>query len=150
MDAVTYPQPEVAQAIEKYVIPVRVPFDAKPHANTYNVNWTPALVTIDSEGKEHHRTLGFLPPEDLIASILLGVAKNAFDKGDLDKALGLFDKVVADYPNGQFTPEATYLRGVARFKAGHDPRHLKAVYEELTQKHPGSDWEKRAYPYRLL
>ncbi len=39
------------------------------------MKWTSALVTLDADGKEHKRTAGFLAPEDLIPSQILGGAK---------------------------------------------------------------------------
>lgn len=150
MDAVTYPQASVLSVLTENVIPVRVAYDSKPLSETYNVQWTPTLITLDADGKEHHRTLGFLPAEQFIASVLLGVAKCAFDTGKLDTALSGFEKVLTDYPNSDFAPEAMYLRGVCRYKQSHDPKYLRMAYEDLAARYPGSEWEKRAYPYRLL
>lgn len=150
MDTVTYPQPSVIDLVTQTVIPVRVPFDSQPLSTQFNVQWTPTLITLDPEGKEHHRTVGFLPPEEFIPSVLLGVAKCAFDSGALGIALAHLERILADHPNSSCAPEAVYLRGVSRFKTAHEPRHLKEAYETLAAQYPGSEWERRAYPYRLL
>ena len=150
MDAVTYPDDRVIQFIQSHLIPIRVSFDAKPLATDFNVKWTPTLITLDPEGKEHHRTVGFLAPEELIPSLLLGIAKSHFDRGRFDEALSTLDRLLTDFPNSDSAPEAIYLRGVSKYKASHVAQPLKEAYEQLQAKYPSSEWTKRAYPYRLL
>ena len=125
MDAVTYPNPTVAEFIQKQMIPVRVRFDAQPYAKDFQVKWTPTVITLDSQGKEHHRTVGFLAPEELIPSLLLGMAKNHFDQDQPGEALAFLEKILSDFPQSDSAPEATYLRGVCRYKVSHTPQPLK-------------------------
>lgn len=150
MDAVTYPQPTVVAFLNENVIPVRVAYDAQPLAAQFNVQWTPTLVTLDADGKEHHRSVGFLPAEELIPSLLLGAAKCAFDDGQVDRSVAVLDRLLTEYPKSDAAPEATYLRGVSRFKVAHDPKTLKEAYETIKANYPGTEWERRASPYRLL
>ncbi len=91
MDAVTYPKKEVIEFIQEYMISLRVAFDA-PLAKDFQVKWTPTLVTLDPQGKEHHRTVGFLPPEQLVPSLLLGMGKCHFDQDQFPEALTLLEK----------------------------------------------------------
>jgi outer membrane protein assembly factor BamD (BamD/ComL family) len=116
----------------------------------FNVKWTPTLVTLDSQGKEHHRTVGFLSPEELIPSLLLGIAKSFFETDRFKEALQNIDRLLAEYPKSDSAPEAIYLRGVCRYKSTKDPKPLKDAYEKLNAEYPLSEWTKRAYPYRLL
>jgi TolA-binding protein len=150
MDAVTYPNESVTEFIQKNMIPLRVAFDAQPLATDFNIKWTPTLITLDAEGKEHHRTVGFLPPEELTPSLLLGIAKTYFDQEKFSEALSALDKILAEYPKSDSAPEAIYWRGVCGYKSTHHPKPLKEAYEQLQTKHPSSEWTKRAYPYRLL
>ncbi len=150
MDAVTYPDLRVTDFINANLIAVRVPFDSQPLATDLNIKWTPTLITLDSEGKEHHRTVGFLPPEELIASLLLGMAKSSFDTEHFTAALESLEKLLTDYPKSDAAPEALYLRGVCQYKSTHNPKPLKTAYERLQSDYPASEWTKRAYPYRLL
>ena len=150
MDTVTYPNDKVIEFIQKHLIPLRVAFDAKPLAADFDVKWTPTLITLDANGKEHQRTVGFLPPEELIPSLLLGIAKSYFNRERFSEALSNLDKLLADYPKSDAAPEAIYLRGVCRYKSTHDPKLLKGAYEQLQANYPSSEWTKRAYPYRLL
>jgi len=150
MDAVTYPDTRVISFINENMIPFRVQYDAQPLATDFNIKWTPTIVTLDLEGREHHRTVGFLAPEEFIPSLLLGTAKVYFDTDLFDDALVSLDKVISDYSKSDATPEAIYLRGVCRYKNTDDPKHLKEGYEKLQAGYPENEWTKRAYPYRLL
>ena len=150
MDAVTYPDEKVVGFIEKNVIPLKLDFDSKPAADDYNVKWTPTLITVNGGAKEHHRTVGFLPPEELIPSLLLGIGKIFFDQERITDALKYFEKIVKEYPKSDSTAEALYFKGVSEYKSTHDAKPLKLAYELLQAGYPSSVWTKRAYPYRLL
>jgi hypothetical protein len=150
MDAVTYPNEKVIEFVNKNLVGLRVPFDSQPLAKDFNVKWTPTLVVTDWDGKEHNRTVGFLPPEELIPSLLLGVAKCSFDADQFDQAIPLLDALLTDYPWSSAAPEAVFLRGVSGFKSSHDPKPLKEAFERLRVEYPASEWVKRASPYGLL
>ena len=97
MDTVTYPDDSVVRFVHESYIPLLVPFDAKPLADDFNVKWTPTLVTLGIDRREHHRTVGFLNPEAFIASSLLGIGKYHFDNDRYSEALTFFEKTAADY-----------------------------------------------------
>lgn len=150
MDAVTYPNEDVADFISGKIIPLRVPSDAKPLSADFNIVWTPTLITLDINGKEHHRTVGFLPPEELIPSLILGMGKCDFELDRFDSAIAHFDSLLAGYPKSAVAPEAIYLRGVSLYKSTHEPGHLKKAYEHLAKDYPNEEWTRRAKPYSLL
>lgn len=150
MDAVTYPETAVVDFIQKNLIPLRIQSDTQPIAATFNITWTPTLVTLDAGGKEHYRTTGFLAPRELIPSLLLGIAKSHFDREQFTKALSTIQTLLEGYPGSDASPEAIFLKGVALYKSTHDAKPLKQAYEQLRAEHPASEWTKRAYPYRLL
>jgi hypothetical protein len=150
MDAVTYPKNEVVEFLNKAVIPLRIPSDAKPLADDFNLKWTPMLVVLDWNGKEHQRTVGFLPPEELIPSLLLGIAKTHFDLDQFGDAMVMLDKILSDHGGSGAAPEAVFLKGVCGYKSTHNPSPLKQAYEKLQATYPTSEWTKRALPYRLL
>ncbi len=150
MGAVTYPNEKVAEFVDKHLVPIQVRFDAQPLATDFKVKWTPTVITLDEEGNEHHRTVGFLPPEEFIPSLMLGMGKVHFDREKFEGALALFDRLLKDYPRSDAAPETVYLRGVAQYKSTHSPGPLKEAYERLQAEYPASEWTKRAQPYRLL
>ena len=150
MGTVTYPDSRVAEFLNTRMVPVQMLYDAQPFASTYNIKWTPTMIVLDGEGKEHHRIVGFLPPDEFIPALLLGIGKTAFDADELDKAMADFDKVVTAYPRSAAAPEAMYLRGVVQFKKSHQAEPLKEAFEQLKRDYPASEWAKRAMPYGLL
>lgn len=150
MDAVTYPDEKVIDFIQNALIPLRISFNAQPLASQFDLKWTPTLIVLDSQGKEHQRTVGFLSPEEFIPSLLLGIAKSHFDQERFGEALSTLEKIVSDFPKSGSAPEAIYLRGVCGYKNTHNPNPLKEAYEYLQAHYPSSEWTKRAYPYRLL
>jgi tetratricopeptide (TPR) repeat protein len=150
MGAVTYPDAKVAEFVNNKMIPIRLLSDAQPYAKDFNVKWTPSIITLDESGKEHHRVVGFLPPEEFIPAMMLGIAKVSFDLDKFKETLAELEKIIAEYPKSKATPEAVYLRGVSGYKSTKDPKPLKAAYEKLHAEYPDSEWAARALPYRLL
>lgn len=150
MGAVTYPDAEVEQFINSHMVPLQVGADEQPISSDFNVTWTPTILVLDSNGKEHLRNVGFLPPDEMIPTLLLGIGKAAFENRQLDGAIDRFQEVLSRYPKSFVAPEALYLRWVAQYKKTHDAKQLKEAYEQLTAKYPQSAWAKRAQPYRLL
>ena len=150
MGAVTFPQQEVIRFINKNLIPVRVAFNDAPLATDFGVKWTPTLINLDKNGKEHHRTVGFLPPDEFIPSLILGLAKECFNQDNYAAALEKLQELLSAYLHCDAAPEAVYLRGVSLYKQTGAAGHLKKAYETLAKDFPDNEWTKRAYPYRLL
>ncbi|MBW1758949.1 MAG: tetratricopeptide repeat protein [Deltaproteobacteria bacterium] len=150
MDAVTYPDAGVIGFINENMIPLRVEYGIEPLTADFNVKWTPTLITLDVQGKEHHRAVGFFEPKELVPSMLLGIAKVFFDTDRFDDALMNLERLLKDYPKSNSAPEAIYLKGISLYKKTEDPEPLKKAYEKLQADYSDSEWTKRAYPYRLL
>lgn len=83
MDAVSYPNPKVIDFFDKNLVAVKVLINSQPLPKKFRVQWTPTLVLLDADGEEHNRTVGFLPPEELLPSLMLGIGKSQFDHDDL-------------------------------------------------------------------
>jgi tetratricopeptide (TPR) repeat protein len=150
MDAVTYPNEAVASFISDSVIPLRVAHNHPTLSQQFGIKWTPTLITLDSEGQEHHRTVGFLAPDELIPSILLGMGKCFFETDRFAEALSVFEKLLANSPKSDSAPEAVFLRGVAQYKNTKNPKPLREAYDRLTAVYPQSEWARRADPYKLI
>lgn len=150
MDAVTYPNPSVVEFIRHHMIPVKILYNQKPLSVEFKVKWTPTLVVLDKEGNEHHRTVGFLRPNALISSLMLGVGKVHFDLGEYNQAVSGFDRLLEKYPKSEWAAEAVYYRGVSLYKISGDTKRLRETYEKISAEYPGSEWAERAEPYRSL
>src|SRR5438067_1914897 len=76
MDTVTYPDPRVTEFMEHHFLPVRVQVKENPAlVSNYLVSWTPHVVVADEEERVHYRIEGYLPPEDFLAHLSLGIGK---------------------------------------------------------------------------
>jgi tetratricopeptide (TPR) repeat protein len=150
MGAVTYPNAEVVAFVNQNFIPVQVLFDAQPLAGDFNITWTPTMIVLDENGKEHHRAVGFQPPEEFIPFLMVGQGKTYFDLNDFDAAIAQLEKIIKEYPQSAAAPEAVFHLGVSRYKASHNAAPLKEAFEYLKANYPGSEWLKRAQPYSLL
>jgi hypothetical protein len=150
MDAVTYPNSEVADFISKNLIPLRIGSDVDPYAGQFNVKWTPKILILDSTGKIHQDNVGFYPPEEFIASLELGMAKMDFDLDCLEETTSHLDHILAKYPQTPEAAEAIFIGGVAEYKKSGSGEPLKNAYKKLREKYPNSEWATRAAPYRLL
>jgi tetratricopeptide (TPR) repeat protein len=150
MDAVSYPNPKVIEFVENNLIAVKVLIDSQPLPKKFRVQWTPTLVLLDAEGEEHNRTVGFLPPEELSPSLLLGIGKSHFDHDEFDKAENTFQRLLVEYPKSDSSAEAAYYLGVSRYKRTHSAEELKKTIQHLKRDFPQSEWAKRASVYQML
>jgi thioredoxin-related protein len=150
MDTVSYPHPKVIDFFAKYLVPVRVLISSQPLPKKFKVQWTPTLVTVDETGEEHHRTVGFLSPEELVPSLMLGIGKSYFDREMFAESEKMLKQLLAEYPRSDAAPEATYYLGVGRYKHTHKAEELKKTVEAIQKNFPQSEWAKRASVYTLL
>src|SRR5438045_7917213 len=87
MGAVTYPNVEVAEYVEKYFAPVQINIEEDPGAmQRYHTPWTPTIIIEDATGVEHRRSQGYLDPKSFIAELSLARLKAAIDRQDFAKA----------------------------------------------------------------
>jgi len=113
----------------------------------FDVLWTPTVLIFDENGKERFRIEGYLPKDEFVAHLLMGLARVAVMNKKWDEAEQLYRKVVEKYPNTGIAPAAVYWQGVSRYKKTNDHHELGNLVGELKQKYPNSPWNKRAIPW---
>jgi len=122
--------------------------DPTPEMRRFGIVWTPTFIVLDPDGAEHHRTVGFLSPEEFIAQLNLGKAKIEFDHERFEPAGELLRRVIEDCPRCPVAPEASYFLGVSKYKETHDAHKLRETWERLSRDYPGSEWAHKAEPFR--
>ena len=116
----------------------------KKYSEQYQAPWTPTILELDSKGVEHHRIEGFLPADDLLAQLMLGRARMAFQAQQWDEAERRFHDVVARFPKSDAAPEALYWAGVAPYKKTGDPASLGATAGAFRERYQDTPWAKKA------
>ena len=144
-----YPDPRVIEFVQEHFSPVRAHVrenadEYKRLAARFNAQWTPTTLIVDAEGKERHRIEGFLPADDFLAQLSLGLAHSAFARGRFAEAEPLFRDVVDKYPNTDAAPEALYWVGVSRYKANGDAAALGDTARAFSTRYTDTSWAKKA------
>jgi hypothetical protein len=109
----------------------------------YGVQWTPTILVIDSKGEERHRVEGFLPADDLIAQLALGLGHADFEHGRFAEAQRRFESLT-NHTSPDIAAEALYWAGVARYKATGDAAALGETAREFDHRYTGTSWAKKA------
>lgn len=110
----------------------------------FGANWTPTIVIIDSGGKERHRIEGFLPLEDFLGHLHVGLGHASFGVGKFDEAERHFRTVVDKHPDSDAGAESQYWMGVSRYKSSNDASALKATAASFSSRYKDSSWAKKA------
>jgi outer membrane protein assembly factor BamD (BamD/ComL family) len=106
--------------------------------------WTPTQIILDSSGVERHRIEGFLPVDDLLAQLELGLGRLAFEHSEFGQAEQEFQHVCDGFPRSSAAAEACYWAGVSRYKLTHAADALKHTAALLEERYPESEWTKKA------
>src|SRR5689334_6816478 len=70
LEAESYSDQGVAAIINKNFVPVEAHIKEHPAwFKRFDVNWTPTVLILDSQGKERHRIEGYLPKEEFEAQL---------------------------------------------------------------------------------
>jgi hypothetical protein len=144
-----YADPRVASFIKDHFTPIRVHVrdqadDFKRLGARFNAQWTPTILIVGSNGEERHRIEGFLPVDDFLAQLTLGLARSAFARGDFAQAERWHRETTEKYPETEAAPESLYWAGVARYKASGDPAPLAETAAQFSNRYQGTSWAKKA------
>lgn len=140
-----YPEPRIDAFVSTNFVPVRLHVKKHPEAmERFGVQWTPTILILDSDGKERDRIEGFLPADDFLAELQLGLAHVQFASKNFADAERLFRDVVERAPNPEAAAQAMYWAGVSRYKASNDGSALKATAQAFKQRYSDTTWAKKA------
>jgi hypothetical protein len=144
MDTVTYPDPRVAQFIAGHFVPAKVRVKESPRlVEDYLVGWTPNVVIADDQWKVHYRVEGYLPPEEFLAHLSLGIGKCWLNRKQFNQGRERFEEVARRHAGTDAGAEGLYWLGVAQYKQSHDPAQLRPTWQRLAQEYPESEWATR-------
>lgn len=148
-----YSNPTVAEFIARHFVPLRA--HVKDNAELFqrlgqrfNAQWTPTVLIVDPDGRERHRVEGFLPADDFVAQLRLGLAHSAFSRGRFAEAEPLFKEVAAQHPETDAAAESVYWAGVSRYKATNDASALADTARAFGERYQDTSWAKKASVWR--
>lgn len=111
MDAVTYPDPRTVEFLHRFMVPFRADTNRlQALFMRFNVQYTPTEIILDGEGREHHRSVGFLQPQEFVPQLMLGVAKALYDNNSPSRSLTMLQRILSEYPGSKVAGEAASLR----------------------------------------
>jgi hypothetical protein len=148
-----YTDARVVEFVTEEFVPVRVHVrqdaeEFKRLGARYEAQWTPTILIVDPQGKERHRIEGFLPANDFLAQLTLGLGHSAFARNEFAEAERRFRQVLEQYPDTEAAPEALYWAGVARYKGTGDAAALTATAQQFATRYRDTSWAKKASVWR--
>jgi hypothetical protein len=148
MGAVTYPNAQVAEFVSERFVAIK--FNVKePHPDYKEalgrgkVLWAPLLVFLDGRGSELRRYVGFLPPDEFLAELRLGLGLAAMTHTNFEEALRWFDGAAELFPSASAAPEALFWAAAAGYRLSGLPEVIRR-WDDLRARYPESTWARRA------
>ena len=130
--------------IESSFTPARFHVKEQPDAfPRFGAEWTPTILVSNPAGKERHRIEGFLPKEDFMGQLRLGLAHLAREEGDFESAESRY-RELADSAQPELAAEALYWSGVSNYKRTHDGTVLTDTARQMRERFADSTWMKKA------
>lgn len=140
-----YPNERVAKFLSENFLPVKIDVRKQPALmERFGAQWTPTLIFLDPGGTERYRFEGYLPTEDFLAQLTLGLAHVEFARKNWAQAERRFGEVVERYPKSETAPEALYWQGVSRYKGSGDASALGQTAADFQRRYSDSSWAKKA------
>jgi TolA-binding protein len=135
----------VESFINDNFIPVKIHIKEQPKTfERFGAQWTPTIQVLDPDGTKRHQFEGFLPPDDFLAQLKVGLAYSAFARQDWKEAESRFDDIVKALPGTDAAAEALYWLGVSRYKNSGDAAFLQQTAEAFKTQYKDSTWAKKA------
>jgi hypothetical protein len=126
-------------------VPAKIHIKEQPKTfERFGAQWTPTMQMLDPEGTKRYQFEGYLPVEDFLAQLKLGLAHTAFARQKWQDAERLYREVIETLPNTDAAPEALYWAGVAKYKDTGNAAALGETAKQFQQKYTQSAWAKKA------
>jgi hypothetical protein len=131
--------------VNERFVPIKIHIKENPTGfERFGAQWTPTVIVADPDGTERYRFEGYLPAEDFLAQLGLGLGKAHFARGEWTDAEQRFRGVLDRHGNSDAAPEALYWAGVSRYKATGDASALQETARAFQSRYKDSSWAKKA------
>lgn len=145
LDAVTYPDPAVVEAVMSRFVPLKLNLFRSPREviRPLDVIWTPTILFSDRRGTVHYRSLNFLPPSLFLTLLDIGEANVDLRWSRTEHALDLLQAAYQRDPDSALAPEVLYWWGIAIYLKSHTNDDLYGIWNVLRERFPDSIWTAR-------
>jgi hypothetical protein len=135
----------VESFINDNFIAVKIHIKEQPKTfERFGAQWTPTIQVLDPDGAKRHQLEGFLPSDDFLAQLKLGLAHSAFARQEWKEAESRYDDIMSTLPRTDAAAEALYWLGVSRYKNSGDGAFLQQTAEAFKTRYTDSTWAKKA------
>jgi hypothetical protein len=139
-----YPDPEVAGFITQNFIPDRAHIKEQQDVFArFGAEWTPTVLIVEPDGTERHRFEGFLPKDDFLAQLRIGLAHASRSRGDFTGAERHYRELIDTAPD-DVAAEALYWAGVSKYKATNDGNALAETAKAFQSRFTDTPWAKKS------
>lgn len=140
-----YPDSEVEGFIRNNFVPVKIHIKEQPKTfERFGAQWTPTMVVAEPDGTERHRFEGFLPKDEFLGQIRLGLAHAARARSEWSEAERRYRELADSPAAGDAAPESLYWAGVSKYKASNDASALADTARAFKEKYSDTSWAKKA------
>lgn len=108
----------------------------------FGAQWTPTILVLDSGGTERHRIEGFLPADDFLNQLRLGLAHAARLTGNFADAETRYRELASG--DDDVAAESLYWAGVSKYKGSNDAAALGDTAKAFKERFKDSSWAKKA------
>ena len=141
----TYPDTVVGTIVHDHFLPVQLKVgDRLEVEDRYQAHWTPTILILDEQGREHHRSVGYLGPEEFAPMLLLGLGKYRCNRHEWDECEDALQRLLNEYPDSFYAPEGWYWRGVLAYKGRGEHDGLSRYWRQTEQRFPNTEWAQKA------
>lgn len=109
----------------------------------FGAEWTPTIIIVDEHSNERHRVEGFLPADDLVAQLKLGIAHSLRESGKYKEAERWY-RDLSSSGDDEVSAESLYWAGVAKYKDTDDGAALQETAQAFQSRFTDSSWAKKA------
>ena len=136
----------VARFINDNFVPLSAHIKQNPaYFKRFGAVWTPTVLILDRDGRERWRLEGYLPKNDFLTNLKLGLARVALSRKDWKTAGRFYAEIGRE--GSVFAAQAVYYDGVARYSESHEHTILGETAKELHDRFPGTEWTLRSIPW---
>jgi thioredoxin-related protein len=147
LDALTYPNREVAEELTNWFIPLKLQIleDHKIRSH-FSAVWTPSFYLTDRNQKIYYKADGYFNTEDFRLQMRIALSQYLLSRGKYQNVIDLMNGGLQLFPDNPTAPRLLLIRGQAEYLLNWNNKVFRATMGELLERFPNSP-EARMWPW---